>query len=127
MLRVCCKVRRRGTTNPNLMALLRLLRKVSNKHKARIWKDVAEYLSRTRSRRIAVNVSRINRYTREGDVVIVPGKVLGAGILDHPVTVAAFSFSKQAREKILMAKGKCISIQELIEMNPTGSNVKIIG
>lgn len=126
MLRACCEVMRR-TTNPNLRSLIRLLRKAANQYKAGVWRAIAEYLSRTRSRRIAVNISRINRYTKEGDVVVVPGKVLGAGILDHPVTVAAFAFSRQAREKILMAKGKCISIQELIQMNPTGSNVKIIG
>lgn len=118
---------KRGITNPNLISLLRLLRKTSNQYKAGLWRAIAEYLSRSRSRRIAVNISRINRYTKEGDLVVVPGKVLGAGILDHPVTVAAFSFSKQAREKILVAGGKCISIQELIESNPTGSNVKIIG
>lgn len=120
-------MRSRGTRNPNLVALLHLLRKTANKYKAGIWRTIANYLSRTRSRRIAVNVSRINRYTREGDTVVVPGKVLGAGILDHPVTVAALHFSKQAREKILMARGKCISIEELIQMNPRGSNVKIIG
>lgn len=120
-------MRKRGTTNPNLSALLRLLRKASNQYKVRIWDAVAEYLSKTRGRRIAVNISRINRYTSEGEVVIVPGKVLGAGVLDHPVTVAAFAFSKQAREKILMAGGKCLSIPELIESNPKGSNVKIIG
>ncbi len=127
MLRVCCEVRKRGTTNPSLIALLRMLRKTSIQHKVRIWRAVAGYLSKTRSRRITVNVSRINRYTCEGDIVVVPGKVLGAGVLDHPVTVAALAFSKQAREKILTAGGKCISIQELIESNLTGSNVKIIG
>lgn len=120
-------MRERGTTDPNIIALLRLLKKVSNQYKAMIWRTVAEYLSRTRSRRIAVNISRINRYTQEDDVVVVPGKVLGAGVLNHPVTVAALAFSKQAREKILMAKGKCLSIPELIELNPRGSNVKIIG
>ncbi|MEM1586818.1 MAG: 50S ribosomal protein L18e [Candidatus Bathyarchaeia archaeon] len=120
-------MRRRGTTDPNLIALLHHLRKASNQYKARIWGAVAEYLSKTRSRRIAVNISRINRYTREGDVVVVPGKVLGAGVIDHSVTVAALAFSKQAREKIVTAKGKCLSILELIELNPRGSNVKIIG
>lgn len=127
MLRVCYKVRKRGTTNPNLIELIRLLRKASNQYKAGIWRAIADYISRPRGRRVAVNLSRLNRYTREGDIVVVPGKVLGAGILDHTVTVAALSFSKQAKEKILMAKGKCISIQELIELNPKGSNVKIIG
>jgi large subunit ribosomal protein L18e len=58
--------------------------------------------------------------------VVVPGKVLGAGNLDHPVSVAAFSFSAEAKSKISKAKGKCLSISELIEDNPKGSNVKIM-
>jgi len=58
---------------------------------------------------------------------VVPGKVLGAGRIDHPVHVAAFSFSDQARFKILRAKGKCLSILELMEKNPKGTNVKILG
>lgn len=120
-------MRKRGTTNPNLGALIRTLRKASNQYRAAIWRAVADYLAKSRRRRISVNISRINRYTREGDVVVVPGKVLGAGVLGHPVTVAAFAFSNQARQKILMANGKCLSIQELIELNPEGSNIKIIG
>jgi large subunit ribosomal protein L18e len=120
-------MRKKGTTNPSLISLLRMLRKASNQHKANIWRAVAEYLSRPRRKRIAVNISRINRYTRKEDVVVVPGKVLGAGILDHPVTVAAFDFSIKARQKIIEAKGKCLSIPELIELNPRGSNVRIIG
>lgn len=74
-----------------------------------------------------VNISRLNRYTKENDQVVVPGKVLGAGLIDHPVTVAAFAFSNEAREKISRAKGKCISIPDLIKINPSGTNVKILG
>jgi len=74
-----------------------------------------------------VNLSRLNRYTEKGDVVVVPGKVLGAGRLDHPISVAAFAFSELAREKIKKARGKCLTIPKLVEENPTGSNVKIIG
>jgi len=88
---------------------------------------VADRLSRSRRRRIAVNVSRLNRYTKEGEAAVVPGKVLGAGKIDHPIHVAAFAFSEQARLKILKAKGKCLSILELVERNPKGTNVKIIG
>lgn len=59
--------------------------------------------------------------------MVVPGKVLGAGKMDHPIHVAAFAFSDQARQKILKAKGKCLSILELAKKNPKGTNVKIIG
>lgn len=74
-----------------------------------------------------MNISRLNRYTKVGDTVVVPGKVLGAGNLDHAVNVAAFSFSQQAQSKVLKAKGKCLSISKLVEENPKGSGVKIIG
>jgi large subunit ribosomal protein L18e len=58
---------------------------------------------------------------------VVPGKVLGTGKIDHPVNVAAFAFSEQARSKILKAKGKCLSISDLMKKNPKGTNIKIIG
>lgn len=116
-----------GATNPQLRSLAYFLRKSWRRHGARIWLDVARRLAKPRRRRVAVNVDRINRYTREGDVVVVPGKVLGGGSIEHPVTVAAFSFSKSAREKIEAVGGRCISIRELVEMNPKGSGVKIIG
>jgi large subunit ribosomal protein L18e len=58
--------------------------------------------------------------------VVVPGKVLGAGSLEHSVSVAAFSFSDQAKVKISKAKGKCLSILDLLESNPKGSDVRIL-
>jgi len=60
-------------------------------------------------------------------VAVIPGKALGAGIIDHPVTVAAFNFSEKAKRKIEAAGGKCLTIEELAEANPKGSNVKILG
>jgi len=118
------KIRR---TNPELLSLIRSLRKYARENEADIWRAVAEKLAVARSRKVSVNLSRINRYSGDGDAVVVPGKVLGAGKLNHPVTVAAFEFSEQAKAKILKAKGKCLSIEELMKKNPKGSNVKIIG
>ncbi|MEM1566054.1 MAG: 50S ribosomal protein L18e [Candidatus Bathyarchaeia archaeon] len=115
------------TTNPQLIELIRFLKKQSREQKAPIWKAVAEKLTVSKRRRIAVNISRINRYTEKNDTVVVPGKVLGAGELNHPVTVAAFAFSETAKQKIKRAKGKCLTIPELVKKNPKGSNVKIIG
>jgi len=119
--------RRSRSTNPDLTNLIRLLRKKSRENEAAIWLDAAERISKPKRMRIAVNVSRVNRYTQESDDVLVPGKVLGAGMISHPVRVAALDFSDQARAKILEAKGKCLSILELVEMNPKGTNVKLIG
>ncbi|MDH5459716.1 MAG: 50S ribosomal protein L18e [Candidatus Bathyarchaeota archaeon] len=115
------------TTNPELVKLIRFLKKQSRENKAKIWRDVAERLAKPRRKRIAVNVSRLNRYTEKNEIVVIPGKVLGAGEINHPITVAAFTFSEKAKEKIKAAKGKCLSFVDLVKKNPKGSNVKIIG
>jgi large subunit ribosomal protein L18e len=60
-------------------------------------------------------------------MVAVPGKVLGAGEISHPVTVAAFAFSEKAKEKIKARRGKCLSFSDLIKKNPKGAKVRIIG
>jgi large subunit ribosomal protein L18e len=114
------------TTNPELISLIRLLKKESREKQAGIWLDIAEYLSKTRSQRVAVNLSCLNRNTKKSDVVVVPGKLLGSGSINHSVTVAAFAASEKAKAKLVAAKSKYISIPELLEKNPKGSNVRII-
>jgi len=119
-------MRETKTTNPQLIGLIRLLRKESREKQAAIWLDVADYLSKTRSQRVTVNLSTINRNTEKADVVIVPGKILASGALDHAVTIASFEASDSAKAKIESAKAKYLTIQELMAKNPKGSNVKII-
>jgi large subunit ribosomal protein L18e len=119
-------VRETKTTNPELIQLIRFLKKQSREKKADIWLDVAKYLSKPSRQTVAVNLSRINRHTERGGTVVVPGKVLASGTLSHTVTVAAFGASERAKEKLKAAKAKYLSIPELVEKNPTGSNVKII-
>ncbi len=114
------------TTNPVLQSTILELAKKTHEVGSPIWRDLAERLARSRSRRAEVNISRIARYTKEGDIVAVPGKVLGAGRIAHPVTVAAFAFSEKARQKIAAAGGRCISLTELMQEVPKGTNVKIM-
>ncbi|MCW1296588.1 MAG: 50S ribosomal protein L18e [Candidatus Parvarchaeota archaeon] len=97
------------------------------KNEARIWKRLAKELEKPRRSRREVNISKIERYTKEGEVIVVPGKVLGSGTLRHKVTIAAFSFSKEASEKIKNAGGKIIDLKQLIKENPKGTGVRIIG
>lgn len=116
-------VKRTGPTNVYLRKLIRRLKKT----KVPIWMRIAEELEKPRRKRREVNLSKINKYTKEGDIVVVPGKVLGYGFLDHKVIVSAWRFSEKAKEKIIEIGGEAISIEELLERNPKGSNVKIIG
>jgi len=120
-------VQRTGPSNVHLQGLIQLLRKQASEQKVGIWKRVAYDLEMpTRNRRI-VNLYKLSKYTKENEAIIVPGKVLGTGVLDHRIEIAAFSFSGGAREKIAKARGTCLSIPELLAKNPKGQNVRIIG
>lgn len=119
-------MRRTGPTNYVLRKTIRMLRSYANKYNANVWRYISELLEKPARRRIVVNVSKINRYTQNGDVVVVPGKVLGAGNINHRVTVAAVAFSQQAISKIKTAGGRVLHILELLNENPNGSNVKVI-
>jgi large subunit ribosomal protein L18e len=120
-------MRETKTTNPEIVQLIRFLKKQSREKNAGIWLDVAENLSKPSRQRVAVNLSKINRYTEKNATIIVPGKILASGTLDHAVTVAAFNASDKAKEKLAAAKAKYMSITELMEKNPQGSNVTIFG
>ncbi|MDP7115849.1 MAG: 50S ribosomal protein L18e, partial [Candidatus Woesearchaeota archaeon] len=74
---------RTGATNDGMKTLIVELLKKASTDKIPLWKRVASDLSKpTRQRRI-VNLSRINRFTKENETIVVPGKVLGDGLLDH--------------------------------------------
>ena len=113
--------------NPELAETIRLLKSNAKEHKASIWEALAKKLERSRSMRCTVNLSKINRYTKEGEALTVPGKVLGAGELDHKISVAAFSFSEEAKKKIEAAGGECLTFAALIKKNPEGRDLKIVG
>lgn len=101
------------------------LNKVASKEKANIWKKIAEDLSRPTRKRRAVNIYKINKIARKNETVVVPGKVLATGDLNHKLTVAAYQFSEQARNKIIQ-KGVTLSLLELVKKNPKGKNMRII-
>ncbi len=114
---------RKGSTNIQLRKLISDLRK----SKKPIWKRIAEDLEKPRRIRRSVNLSRINRYSKEGETVVVPGKVLGDGILEKKVKIAAFQFSQSAKEKITGNGSSFMSISELLKNNPEGKGVRILG
>jgi len=116
----------RRKSNPNLSALIDKLLEEGARNRAAIWKDVAERLAKPRRLYAEVNLSKIQRYAREGETILVPGKVLGSGEIDKKVAVAALSFSEKAKSKIEASGGKCLTILELLRENPKGSNVRII-
>lgn len=120
-------MKRTGPTNEELKNLICELYKISNESEVPLWRTIAYDLEKPSRIRRIVNIHRIQRNTKDDDIIVVPGKVLSDGELDHKVVVAAFKFSQNAKEKIVKAGGKAISIIELLKENKKGSKVKIIG
>lgn len=114
-------------TNPNLVRLINDLKEKAREEEAPIWRDVAERLEKPSSNWAEINLSNIQRHAEEGEKIVVPGKVLGAGFLTKKVSVGSFKFSNSARKGIKEAGGESLTIRELAERNPNGSGVKIIG
>lgn len=120
-------MKRTGPSNPELQTLIVELRKRGISQQAALWQRIASDLEKpTRQRRI-VNLSKISRHSEENDVVVIPGKVLGAGSLSHKLTISAFQFSNGAKEKIEQAGGKVVPLMELSRDSPKGKGIKIIG
>lgn len=119
-------MRRTGPTNIVARKLIRKLRRAAKSNDAPVWDRVAELLEKPAKSRSRVNISKINRYASDGEMVLVPGKVLGAGSLEKKVTVAALGFTMQALVKIKLAGGKAITLEQAIRENPKGSNTRII-
>jgi large subunit ribosomal protein L18e len=111
-----------GIENKKLLALITELMKAERD----IWRKVAKELSKPTRRRPQVNVSKIEEHVNEGETVLVPGKLLGAGHISKKVDVAAFAYSTAAKALVEGSGGKIMSIEELMKANPEGKNVRIL-
>lgn len=109
----------------NNQVLLSLIEGLKRSEKP-IWKKVACELSRPRRQKVEVNLSKIDEFASEDTTVLVPGKVLGAGVISKKLTIAAFSFSGKAKQLIGAAGGKALSIDSLQKSNPEGRGVTIL-
>lgn len=73
-----------------------------------------------------LNLGQVSRHVKDGEVVAVPGKVLGSGEPKAKLTIAAFKFSPSALVKVKKAGGRCIPFSRLVEENPRGTNVRLL-
>ncbi len=115
------RIRSRNFEDVRVVRLLRVLSKGSN-----FWKSVAERLSKPRNNRIVVNLSKLDRFVSSGYTLVVPGKVLGTGNISTKATIAAYSFSEKAKERIQKIGGETLTLEELFEKDPKGKNVKMV-
>tara|TARA_B100001109_G_scaffold241791_1_gene226218 strand:+ start:1090 stop:1515 length:426 start_codon:yes stop_codon:yes gene_type:complete len=114
-------------TNDALIALIGDLKAQSRSTGAALWRDVALRLEASRSNWAEPNLSRLSRTAGENETILVPGKLLGSGDIIGSPSVAAYSVSAGARSKIEAAGGRVMSIRDLMNDNPNGKGVRILG
>ncbi len=116
-----------GPTNPRLRKLIAELEKKYRKTKVPLFKDLAERLYRPkRKSRKGVNLTKLNKYVNEGEIAIVPDKVLGYGYVNKKIGVVALSYSKTAKQKLNESKIKIIDFEEFIANAKRPFKVRII-
>jgi large subunit ribosomal protein L18e len=111
--------------NSELVRLVVELRRAARAQKAPIWATVADRLERPRHQVTPVNVGHLDRLTKAGETVVVPGKLLAEGRLSKQLTVAAVAYSKEARTKVHAAGGSAITVHELLKAHPDGTGVRL--
>ena len=113
-------------TNPETRGLIVEMEKLSKKEKSNFWKNIAELLNKPRANKAQVNLWKLGKYVKDGDTIIVPGKILGYGQFNKKVTISAFRTSESAQKKLKDAGSKVLTLTELMKENPKGKGIKLI-
>lgn len=90
------------------------------------WMKVISIISGPRRKRKEMNLEEIDKNVKEGEKIIVPGKVLSSGKINKKIKISALSFSEKAREKLLKAGCEVKTILEEIKSNPSVEGVRIL-
>lgn len=114
---------RTGPSNPHTQALITFLNKSDQ---PAIYRRLSEMVNFAERKRRVINVDQLDRLVKDGDVVVFPAKVLGSGIMTKKITIGALAFSSEAKRKIIAAGGEAITLAELWEKHPKGTNVRLL-
>ena len=88
--------------------------------------QVAQIISGPRRKRMNLNLDEIDNIAKEGETVVVPGKVLQQGELNKKIKIIALNFSENAKEKLSRSKKDFATIEEEIKKNPDAKGIRII-
>jgi len=107
-------------TNTELIKTIVATKKNNN------WLNIARIISGPRKKRRNANLEKINKETKEGETILIPGKVLSNGEITKKLKIIALAFSKNSKEKILKSESEFSYIIEEIKKNPEAKGIKII-
>lgn len=114
-------------SNSTLVKTIADLKEASRKNEAPLWRSIATRLEGPSRNWPSVNISKLEYNIDKNGKAIIPGKLMGTGIITKKMTVAAYSFTTSAKDKIQSAGGKCLTYNELIKSVPKGTNIVVVG
>ena len=110
----------RKKTNKSLIDMIIFLKKNGK------WKKVAEKLSGPKRKEKIINLSDLNKITKDGEKVLFIGKVLSKGEINKKIIIIGLDFSSKAKEKLLKSGCKFLKIYDEALKNPKMEGIKII-
>ncbi|MEM1535229.1 MAG: 50S ribosomal protein L18e [Candidatus Pacearchaeota archaeon] len=122
------KIAKRASKKTDLL-LRKLIYKLKSS-KSEFWVNVARLLARPRSKAIEVNIKKLNQALKEeaeGEkIFLVPGKVLGFGVLEKPIRLACYKISNSAKSQLAQNGSELLSIEQVYEKNKSGEGIKLV-
>jgi large subunit ribosomal protein L18e len=96
--------------NPTALEWFSVIAETREKDRSnKIYENLAKLLNKRNS--IKVNLWKLGK---EGDYLIVPGKVLGVGSLDHKISICAIDFSESALEQLRKSNSTVLKIKDAL-------------
>lgn len=103
-----------------------LIETVIEAKKKEKWIGIASILSSPRRESININLNQIDNLAKDGEVIVIPGKVLSQGELNKKVRIVAYKFSGKTKEKLLKSKIQTSNIMDEIKKNPDAKGIRIL-
>lgn len=90
------------------------------------WIKIAQIISGPTRQYASINLKEIDKNSSEGDTIVIPGKVLGSGVLNKKVKICALRFSSSALDKMKSSKSEAVILIEEIKKNPNAQGIKVM-
>lgn len=90
------------------------------------WHRVAVRLSGPTRQYASLNLFQIDQAAKDGETVIVVGKVLSQGALTKKITVCGLSISATAREKLQKSGSQFMTLRDAMKKYPKAEGVKLL-
>lgn len=137
-------IRKAKTTNTYIKTLIKLYSFLSRRTESRFNTTVHKRLNQSRLNRYPISISRIVRTLSQDKASVSEGQgqtkfnsrilaVVGSVTNDNRLLnvpqglrVCALRFTNEARQRILAAKGQCLTFDQLAQLAPTGKNVLLV-